>query len=125
MAGNIQFDEMVETISNKCGTWKRTGATRGPVEVSRSSGTCEVVIPDLRQHYLVMTMPSVTAQDELRYAAAALSSILGGGDGSRLYWSLVDKGLAEEAGASVDPSDGYGEQMAYAVCAPENAEQVF
>ena len=124
MTGNIHFDEMVETISNKCGTWKRTGATRGPVEVSRTSGSCEVVIPGLRQHYLVMAMPSVPAQDELRYASAALSSILGGGDGSRLHWSLVDKGLAEEAGTSVDSSDGYGEQMAYAVCAPETAEQV-
>jgi predicted Zn-dependent peptidase len=71
-----------------------------------------------------MAMQGVTAQDELRYASAALASILGGGDGSRLYWSLVDKGLAEEAGASVDPSDGYGEQLAYAVCAPENASQV-
>jgi predicted Zn-dependent peptidase len=71
-----------------------------------------------------MAMPSVAAQDELRYASAALSSILGGGDGSRLHWSLVDKGLAEEAGTSVDSSDGYGEQMAYAVCAPETAEQV-
>jgi predicted Zn-dependent peptidase len=66
----------------------------------------------------------VTAQDDLRYASAALASILGGSDGSRLYWSLVDKGLAEEAGANVDPNDGYGEQLAYAVCAPENAVQV-
>jgi predicted Zn-dependent peptidase len=124
LTGNIDFDAMVETIANKCGAWKRTGATRGPVDVSRSTGTCEVVIPDLRQHYVIMAMPSVTAQDELRYAAAALASILGGGDGSRLYWSLVEKGLAEEAGSNVDPSDGYGEQLAYAVCAPKNAVEV-
>jgi len=124
MTGKINFDAMVDVISSKCGSWKRTGATREPVSLSRTGGTCEVVIPDLRQHYVIMAMPSVTAQDDLRYAAAALSSILGGGDGSRLYWSLVDKGLAEEAGASVDPSDGYGEQLAYAVCSPENAVKV-
>jgi len=124
MTGNIDFDAMVETVSSQSGTWEKTGATRGPVHVARNAGNCEVVIPDLRQHYVIMAMQGVTAQDELRYASAALASILGGGDGSRLYWSLVDKGLAEEAGASVDPSDGYGEQLAYAVCAPENASQV-
>jgi len=124
MSGNIDFDAMVETITNKCGAWQKTGATREQVAVSRTGGICEVTIPQLRQHYVIMAMPSVTAQDELRYASTALASILGGGDGSRLYWSLVDKGLAEEAGANVDPSDGYGEQLAYAVCTPENAKQV-
>ena len=124
MTGNIDFDAMVETITNKCGAWKQTGATREQVAVTRSGGNCEVTIPQLRQHYVIMAMPSVTAQDELRYASVALASILGGGDGSRLYWSLVDKGLAEEAGANVDLSDGYGEQLAYAVCTPENARQV-
>ena len=124
MTGNIDFDAMVETITNKCGAWQQTGATREQVAVSRTGGICEVTIPQLRQHYVIMAMPSVTAQDELRYASTALASILGGGDGSRLYWSLVDKGLAEEAGANVDPSDGYGEQLAYAVCTPENAKQV-
>ena len=124
LSGNIDFDAMVETIANKCGEWKRTGATRGPVNVVRNSGTCEVVIPELRQHYVIMAMAGASAQDDLRYASATLASILGGGDGSRLYWSLVDKGLAEEAGANVDPSDGYGEQLAYAVCAPENAVRV-
>ena len=124
LSGNIDFDAMVETIANKCGEWKRTGATRGPVNVVRNSGTREVVIPELRQHYVIMAMAGASAQDDIRYASATLASILGGGDGSRLYWSLVDKGLAEEAGANVDPSDGYGEQLAYAVCAPENAVRV-
>ena len=124
MSGNIDFDAMVETITNRCGAWQKTGATREQVAVSRTGGICEVTIPQLRQHYVIMAMPSVSAQDELRYASTALASILGGGDGSRLYWSLVDKGLAEEAGANVDPSDGYGEQLAYAVCTPENAKQV-
>jgi len=124
LAGNVDFDVMIDKISMRCGTWKRTGATRDSVAVSRNPGNFDVVIPDLRQHYVIMGMPSVAAQDDLKYASAALASILGGGDGSRLYWSLVDKGLAEEAGANVDPSDGYGEQLAYAVCSPENATQV-
>ena len=124
LAGNIDFDAMVDCIAEKCGHWKRTGATREPLVVPRTGGNCEVVIPGLQQKYVMMAMPSVAAQDEMKYASATLASILGGGDGSRLYWSLVDKGLAEEAGASVDSSDGFGEQMVYAVCSPEKSEVV-
>ncbi|MDP7008211.1 MAG: pitrilysin family protein [Phycisphaerales bacterium] len=124
MTGNIDFETMVDQIQTKCGAWKRTGATRNYHEPSRTAGKCLVEIPELHQHYLIMSMKSVSAQDERKYACAALASVLGGGDGSRLYWSLVDKGIAEEAGASVDPSDQFGEQMTYAVCKPENAEQV-
>ena len=124
MTGNMQFDEMVCRIEDTCGSWSRTGATREEVVVSRAAGKCEVNIPELRQHYLLMVMSGVSAQDDLRYAAAALASILGGGDGSRLHWALIDTGLAEEAASNVDASDGYGEQMAYAVCSPCNAEKV-
>ncbi len=69
-------------------------------------------------------MPSVSFQDERKYAASALAAILGGGDGSRLHWTLVDTGLAEAAAASVDTNDEYGEQLTYAVCDPKNAIQV-
>ena len=69
-------------------------------------------------------MPSVSFQSEHKHAASALASILGGGDGSRLHWALIDTGLAEVASTSVDSNDGYGEQLAYAVCDPSNAGKV-
>ena len=69
-------------------------------------------------------MPSVSFQDKQKHAASALAAILGGGDGSRLHWALVDTGLAEDAATSVDTNDNYGEQLAYAVCEPKNAQQV-
>ena len=69
-------------------------------------------------------MPSTSFQDEQKYAASAVAAILGGGDGSRLHWALVDTGLAESAAASVDTNDQYGEQLTYAVCDPKDAEEV-
>jgi predicted Zn-dependent peptidase len=73
---------------------------------------------------MVMMMPSASFQNEHRHAASALASILGGGDGSRLHWAIVDSGLAESAAASADASDKFGEQCAWAVCDPKNAEEV-
>jgi len=124
LAGNLDFDEMVKKIQNQCGHWKRTGATRQYTPVVRSDGAFEKRIAELQQQYLLMMMPSVSFQDKQKHAACALAAILGGGDGSRFHWSLIDTGLAEVASASVDTNDQYGEQLAYAVCDPGNAEQV-
>lgn len=124
LAGNLDFEEMVNRIQSKCGQWERTGARRQYEDVERVEGTFEKNIPDLQQHYHLMMMPSVPFQDEQKYAASALAAILGGGDGSRLHWALIDTGLAESAAASVDTNDQYGEQLVYAVCDPTDAQQV-
>ena len=115
---------MVDRIDAHCGSWEGTGAAREYTQFERHGGEFKQTIEDLNQHYLMMVMPSPSFQDESKYAAAALGSILGGGDGSRLHWALVDAGLAEAASASADASDKYGEQLAWAVCDKENAEQV-
>jgi predicted Zn-dependent peptidase len=124
LAGNLDFDRMVEDIQQQCGSWECTGATRNYSGVTRIEGTFEKHIPDLQQHYQLMMMPSAAFQDKQKHAASALAAILGGGDGSRLHWALVDTGLAEAAATSVDTNDGYGEQLAYAICKPSNSEQV-
>jgi predicted Zn-dependent peptidase len=124
LAGNVEFDAMVERLQSLCGAWQRTGATRTYENIVRNGGTFEKHIPDLQQHYHVMMMPSVSFQDEHKHAASVLAAILGGGDGSRLHWALIDTGLAEAAAASIDTNDQYGEQLAYAVCDPSDAQQV-
>ena len=124
LSGNIDFEKMVGAIEANCGAWETTGASRKYDEVVRFPGTYTKKIEDLHQHYLMMMMPSASFQDPKRHALAALASIFGGGEGSRLHWALVDAGLAEVASASADSSDGFGEQMVWAVCAPDDAEQV-
>ena len=56
----------------------------------------------------------------MRLAAA----ILGGGDGSRLHWALVETGIAEEASASYDGHDGTGDSTLFAVCDPEKVDEI-
>jgi len=124
IAGRIDFDTMVARIEKSCGFWQRTGATRTYESIERQGGTFKKKIDDLHQHYLMMMMPSASFQDEQKHAAGALASIFGGGDGSRLHWALIDSGLAESAAASADASDQFGEQLAWAVCDPQNAEKV-
>jgi len=124
ITGKLDFERMVDQIQSFAGTWERTGATREYDSFERNGGKVQQVIDDLNQHYIMMVMPSPSFQDERKYAAAALAAILGGGDGSRFHWSLVDSGLAEAASVSADASDGYGEQLAWAICDPSDADKV-
>jgi predicted Zn-dependent peptidase len=80
--------------------------------------------PTVTRHYLLMLSPAPAMNDERRYAAGMLDQILGDVDGSRLYWALIETGLAEEAQAQYDGRDGVGEHLIYCSCSPESAEQV-
>ena len=50
--------------------------------------------------------------------------MLGDSDGSRLYWALIDPGLADDADFSFMPQDQTGCFLAYATCSPERAARV-
>ncbi|MCZ6492987.1 MAG: insulinase family protein, partial [Planctomycetota bacterium] len=78
----------------------------------------------VNRHYAIMAAPAPPIQDERRYPAAMLAQILGDAEGSRLYWALIETGLAEEARVGYDGRDRVGEYMLYYVCSPDDAQRV-
>ena len=71
------------------------------------------------QQYAVQLADGPAAADDDRYAAKLLATVLGDETGSRLYWQLVDPGLADQASLSHYEYDGAGLFMTYLSCAPE------
>jgi predicted Zn-dependent peptidase len=61
------------------------------------------------------------ATDPDRYAAKLLSVILGDDSGSRLYWKLVDPGLAEHASLHYSGYHGAGAFITWLSCDPEQS----
>ncbi len=61
--------------------------------------------------------PSATDAD--RYAAKLLATVLGDDTGSRLYWELVDTGLAEHASLGHCEYEEAGAFMTYLTCDPD------
>ena len=51
----------------------------------------------MTQEHVILMSPGPAADDPLRYAADTLALAVGDDSGSRLYWALVDPGLAESA----------------------------
>jgi predicted Zn-dependent peptidase len=71
-----------------------------------------------------MLAPAPSIDDERRYAASMLASVLGDVEGSRLYWALIETGMADEAQAQYEGHDGLGDYFVYASCSPEQSDDV-
>lgn len=124
LAGHVDFDMMVQRLTDHCGHWQRTDAARQYPKESLQPRETAVEMPSVTRHYLLMISPAPSMADERRYGQAMLMHILGDLDGSRLYWALVDSGLAEEAQAHYDGRDGTGDSLVFCLCDPADAEEV-
>jgi predicted Zn-dependent peptidase len=123
-AGKVDFDALVKLAEQFCGQWPRISAPRAyPNPVLRAKRR-DLTDAKLKRHYIAGLCPGPSAQDESRYAAMVLSDVLGDQEGSRLFWALIETGLADEADFSFYPHDNAGSFMVYASCDPERAKQV-
>jgi predicted Zn-dependent peptidase len=123
LAGRLEFERMVELIERDCGSWLRTEAARDTSPLEPATDDLTIEREQVNRHYTLMLAPAPAMQDEDRYAAGVLAQILGDCEGSRLYWSLVETGLAEEAQADYSGRDGVGEYLVYLGTAPEQAAE--
>lgn len=124
LAGKVDFRQVVDRIGEHCGHWATTNVSRANAYVHGIDADFTINSDKVNRHYLLMLGAGPAMQDDLRYPASMLAQILGDVDGSRLYWSLVETGLAEEAQADYSPLDGTGNTLVYACCSPENATAV-
>jgi len=123
-AGNIDFDQLVRDARALCGHWTAAAPTRAHTPWTPGRAEATVTLPNTARAYVILAMPAPAIQDDLRYAAGILMHVLGGGDGSRLHWALVETGIAEEASATYDGHDGTGDSTLFAVCDPEKVGEI-
>ena len=124
-AGRLDFDALVADVTQRCGQWSPTAATRNHGGVAPPAGQA-ITLSDakLTRHYIGLMSQAPAAGDEQRFAARVLADALGDEEGSRLYWALIDPGLADEADFNFMPLDHAGAFYAFASCDPERAAQV-
>ena len=123
-AGNIDFDALVRDAERLCGHWKPSQPVREhPVWKPRAADAV-LRLKNTARAYILLSMPAPSIQDDRRYSAGILMHVLGGGDGSRLHWALVETGLAEEASATYDGHDGTGDSTVFAVCDADKVDEI-
>ncbi|GHO44415.1 M16 family metallopeptidase [Ktedonospora formicarum] len=125
VAGNFDWDHLVELAEKHCSSWRTGDASRDAQHYEPAQPINNIVIdPKLKQQIMILAMPAVDVKHPDYYAAMLGGSILGDSDGSRLFWNIYQRGLAESASAGLWAMEGTGILLMEANSTPENAPRV-
>ncbi len=131
-AGRIDFDGLVAAADAACGHWDRgdrgdNSDNGGRGSHGKNARVVEPVLPhpgfltlskaSATQQYVLQIAQGPDARAMDRYAAKLLALVLGDDSGSRLYWELVDPGLAEHCELSHHEYEGAGIFITFMSCA--------
>jgi predicted Zn-dependent peptidase len=122
-AGNVDFDALCLQAQNYCGRWAMLDAPRQTPAAKPHQQFQVIHKPLAVQEYVVQLSPAPSSTDDDRYAARLLATIIGDETGSRLFWELVDTGVAESASIGVQEYLGAGIFLTWLSCLPELAAE--
>src|SRR5207249_10840521 len=123
-AGRFPWKQLVALMNQHCGGWEKGLIGRKGVRETKGAGTFHVVKKDkVTQEHVFMISPGPPVESPLRYAADILATAVGDDSGSRLYWALVDPGLADTADCSFHDYEGTGSFYTSLSCEPGRTEE--
>ena len=119
--GNVDFDALLRKASQMCSGWEAFETDRD-ARVCNGARTRKVIVDSkLSRQNIGLMSPAPSCQDDLRYAAQLLGAVLGDATGSRLYYALIETGIADEAHVTYNPMDGTGTMLTYVSTDPDSA----
>ncbi len=125
VTGRLEFDEICGLAEKYFGTRDRVVGGRDVTEPTHEAKREVMTDPKLNRQYTLALTPGPGAQDDRRYAARVLGDVIGDGDGSRLYWALVDNAVAEDADFGFYPHDRTGSFYLSLTTDPDRADKAF
>jgi predicted Zn-dependent peptidase len=123
-AGNFDWSRLAALVEQYCARWSSGPVGRKEIRETAGSGAFQVVYKDkVTQEHVLLISPGPPADSPLRHAADLLALVVGDDSGSRLYWALVDPGLAESADTSFHDYEGTGSFYTAFSCEPGRVQQ--
>lgn len=123
VTGRLDFDQVVRWAETYCGHWEPRSYPRKVEPPVLRASRHDLTDEKVHRQYTMALTPGPSAQDDRRFAARVLADVIGDSEGSRLYWALVDKAIAEEADFGFYPHDGCGSFYLSLVTDPKKQEQ--
>ncbi|KPL22744.1 MAG: hypothetical protein AMJ75_07490 [Phycisphaerae bacterium SM1_79] len=123
-AGNFEWGQICSIAEKFCSKWERQEAGRELEDCAGSKKKERIEKANLAREHICLMSPGVSARDPRRFAAALLGVVVGDDVGSRYFWELVDKALAEAAAMQFGAMDGTGVFHSYIRCSSENVTKV-
>ena len=124
VAGNFNWSQICGLAEKDCSGWQKKEISRNTDDYSTISKKEHIEKPNINREHICLMSRAVSAQDKRRFAAFLLATIIGDSTGSRFFWELVDKALAEEAAMHLGAMDGTGVFLTYIQCSPQNVNTV-
>lgn len=125
VTGNYDWDRLLGHVERQCAEWPSGSIVRRYSDPHPCKITRAILRPGSQQQHCMMMSPAPDGKNSLRFAAELLAVIVGDDSGSRLYWELVDPGLADSAELSYNEYDGCGVWLSYFNGQPDRAEENF
>jgi predicted Zn-dependent peptidase len=121
-AGNAEWRSLVDLAQVHCGAWRGETASREALPHHGTGPFRAILRADDQQQTVVAVCDGPPLETPDRYAAHLLATILGDHTGSRLYWSLIDPGLADCAELSYQDYNRAGAFFTFLSCEPDSAQ---
>jgi predicted Zn-dependent peptidase len=123
-AGHFDWPRLLDLVEERCGAWEAGPVGRTNIRETAGTGVFQVLTRDkVAQEHVLVISPGPPADSPLRYAADTLGLALGDDSGSRLYWALVDPGLADSADTSFHDYEGAGSFYTSFSCEPGRTQE--
>ncbi|WP_435019770.1 M16 family metallopeptidase [Tundrisphaera sp. TA3] len=121
-AGNGDWDQLVELARKHCGDWSGPPTSREAVPPRGTNSFEALLRADDLQQLVIGVSDAPPLEDDDRYAAQLLATILGDHTSSRLYWELVDPGHADGAEVSYQDYNRAGAFFTFLSCEPGDVQ---
>ena len=123
-AGNFDWDQIRCLAADSCSSWQQQTVERKLSHTGGSRKNERLEKANLAREHICLMSAGVSVQDPRRFAASLLGTIVGDDVGSRFFWELVDKALAETASMQFGAMDGTGAFCSYIRCSSDNVTKV-
>jgi len=124
ITGDFDRDEIIKTVETHCGDWQLSDNGRDQSTPAFRPSTHTVQRDSVSREHIALALPAPASADDHAATADLLSYYLGASTNSRLYWSIIQQGLADEASAEYINFSDTGLFYVYISVDPHNAEQV-
>jgi predicted Zn-dependent peptidase len=123
-AGNLNWEKLIALVEQHCDDWNSGPTGRQNIRETKGTGAFQLLTKEkVTQEHVILIAPGPAANDPLRYSADTLALALGDDSGSRLYWALVDPGLADSADCSYHEYEGTGSFYTSMSCEPSRMQE--
>jgi predicted Zn-dependent peptidase len=124
ITGQFDRDQIIETVTNCCGDWTSHPADREQAVPTFSPSAQVQTREGVAREHIAFAVPAPAARHDESVTADLLAAYLGASTNSRLFWSVIQKGLADEASADYYGFSDSGLFYVYISVDPANAAEV-